>query len=153
MAEQPSDLPETYQPKLVTGFWKWMYVALGMFFLGLAYLGWVLPGLPWSPFVILASYCFGRSSPKLDAWLMNNRYFGSHLRDVRLRRGIRRRLKKHATIMVILVVSLSVGTLIVTGQPWYVWAVIPPLALVGLCMMWLGFRTLPDEVGQSSGNV
>ena len=129
----------------MTGFWKWLYIGLGFLFLGLAYVGWVLPGLPWSPFVVLASVCFGKSSPRLDAWLLNNRYFGAHLRDVRLRRGIRLRLKKRATGMILLVVTISVATLILTGRPWYAWVAIPPLAFIGMMVMWFAFRTLPDD--------
>lgn len=152
IADTQHNAEERYQPKLVTGLWKWLYIGLGFLFLGLAYVGWVMPGIPWSPFVVLASYCFGRSSPRMDAWLMNNKYFGSHLRDVRLHRGIRLKLKKRATFMIILVVSISVATLIIAGSPWYGWVAIPPFAFIGMMVMWFVFRTLPDDGPISTAN-
>lgn len=127
------------------GFWKILYLVLGVASLGLAYLGWILPGLPWTPFVLLASYCFARSSPRLERWLLNNRLFGSFLRDYQQEKGIRFRTKLFATAMVVIMVSISVVTLISMGKPWYLGCCIPLLALVGLLFLWRVVRTIPDN--------
>jgi uncharacterized protein len=129
----------------LTGFWKWFYIALGFLLLGLAYIGWFLPGIPWSPFVVLASLCFARSSPRLEAWLLNNKYFGFYLRDLKQYGGIRKGMKIRATCMIVVVVSISVLTLALTNRPWYTWAAIPPLAFIGLLVLWFWIRTLPDD--------
>jgi uncharacterized membrane protein YbaN (DUF454 family) len=118
---------------------------LGVASLGLAYLGWILPGLPWTPFVLLASYCFARSSPRLERWLLNNRLFGKFLREYQKEKGIRFRTKLFATAMVVIMVSISVATLISLGKPWYLAGCIPLLALIGLVFLWRMVRTLPDQ--------
>lgn len=129
-----------------SGLRRVLFIVLGMLSLCLAYLGWLLPGLPCSPFVTPDSFFFSKSSPRLERWLLRNRLFGQHLRDLRTHRGIRLHLKIKATLMVIVVVTCSVTLLIWTHQPWYLWGIIPPLALFGLGVMWLGVRTLGNGV-------
>ena len=61
----------------------------GFLFTFLALLGAILPLIPTTPFLIVASACFYRSSPRFYNWMMNNRYFGKYLRDYREGKGIR----------------------------------------------------------------
>lgn len=112
----------------------------------MAYVGWLLPGIPCTPFVLLASYCFGRSSPRLQRWLLNNKLVGSYLRDYYLHKGIKRHIKIKATYIVVFVVTCSVAALIWAEKPWYLWGLIPPLALVGLYAMWFMVKTLKDNL-------
>tara|TARA_B100000497_G_C7572431_1_gene344923 strand:+ start:537 stop:932 length:396 start_codon:yes stop_codon:yes gene_type:complete len=49
---------------------------LGFFFLALALLGFVLPILPGTPFLLLSAWFFARSSEKWHAWLLNSKLFG-----------------------------------------------------------------------------
>jgi uncharacterized protein len=56
-------------------FWK----LLGFFSLGLAYVGVITPGMPYSIFVVFAAYCFAKGSPKMHAWLYNHKLFGPFL--------------------------------------------------------------------------
>jgi uncharacterized membrane protein YbaN (DUF454 family) len=81
----------------------------------------------------------------LQSWLLNNRLFGIYLRDFHERRGMRFRMKIRATLFILLVVSCSIATLIYAGKPWYAWAFIPGLALVGLAILWGWVVTLPDR--------
>lgn len=55
---------------------KWFLFSLGWLATGLGFLGVFLPLLPTVPFILLAMYCFGRSSPRFQVWLENNRYLG-----------------------------------------------------------------------------
>jgi uncharacterized membrane protein YbaN (DUF454 family) len=56
-------------------FWK----LLGFISLGLAYVGVVTPGMPYSIFVVFAAYCFAKGSPKMHAWIYNHKLFGPFL--------------------------------------------------------------------------
>ncbi len=60
---------------------KYLLLALGFGFVGLGLLGTVLPVLPTTPFMILALWCFARSSRRFHRWLVEHRVFGPPLRD------------------------------------------------------------------------
>src|ERR1700741_1335936 len=57
-----------------------LWMALGLAFVGRAFVGALLPLLPTTIFLILAAGCFARSSPRLEAWLLNHARFGATLR-------------------------------------------------------------------------
>jgi uncharacterized protein len=56
-------------------FWN----CLGFACLGLAYVGVILPGFPYSIWVVAAAYCFSKGSERMHRWLMNHRLFGPFL--------------------------------------------------------------------------
>ncbi|OHE52585.1 MAG: hypothetical protein A3K61_00325 [Thaumarchaeota archaeon RBG_16_49_8] len=60
----------------------------GTLFLGLGLLGLVLPILPTTPFLLLAAFCYSRSSKRFYDWLMSNRLFGSYLKNYKEGRGM-----------------------------------------------------------------
>ena len=66
-----------------------LYLAAGFASLGLAAIGAILPVLPTTVFVILAAYCFARSSPAFEARLLNHSLFGPHILAWRERGAIR----------------------------------------------------------------
>lgn len=49
---------------------------VGLFFVGLAMLGAVLPLLPTTPFLLVAATCFAKSSPRMHKMLLDNKVFG-----------------------------------------------------------------------------
>ncbi|HWS88232.1 MAG TPA: YbaN family protein [Pyrinomonadaceae bacterium] len=67
---------------------KAVLVAAGSVCLALAVLGVFLPLLPTTPFLLLASACYVRSSERLHGWLMGNRMLGPYIRNFKERRGI-----------------------------------------------------------------
>lgn len=72
------------------------YLIAGFMALVIGGIGIFLPLLPTVPFMILAAFCFARSSPALEARLLEHRHFGSHIRRWRERGAISRRGKKAA---------------------------------------------------------
>ncbi len=58
-----------------------LLVAVGVLSLALGLLGVVLPGLPTTPFVLLAAACFAKASPRLHRWLTRHRFLGPMVRD------------------------------------------------------------------------
>ena len=117
---------------LASGLRRFLFVAAGLLCVGLAYLGAILPGLPTTPWVLLASYCFARSSPRLERWLKRSPIFGRLLHDWETHRGIRRPVKIVAVCLVVTVVSLSIAF---GGLPeWLKWT-IGGLAAIGVCVI------------------
>ena len=82
-----------------------MLVAAGSLCVGLAVLGVFLPLLPTTPFLLLASACYVRSSERLHGWLMGNRMLGPYIRNFRERRGIP--LRGRVTMVVLLWLPLA----------------------------------------------
>jgi uncharacterized membrane protein YbaN (DUF454 family) len=71
----------------------------------LAVFGVFLPLLPTTPFLLLASACFVRGSPRLHNWLRTNRVFGAYLRDYEDGRGIP--LRGKVVVLVLMWASLA----------------------------------------------
>ena len=65
-----------------------LWIAGGTLSLALGVLGIILPLLPTTPFLLLAAGCYARGSQRFYNWLLNNRIFGSYIRDYREGRGI-----------------------------------------------------------------
>ena len=114
----------------MTGARRFLYAGAGLACVGLAYLGAILPGLPTTPWVLLASYFFSRSSPRLERWLKRSPLFGRLLRDWHEHGGIRRSVKVFVVCLVVTVVSLSLAF---RNLPVAVKCVIAGFALVGIC--------------------
>lgn len=86
---------------------KLLWRLLGFTALGLGALGVVLPILPTTPFVILAAFAFGKSSPRLEAWLLDHKTFGPMIADWREHGAIARRYKVIAVAMMGAAFALS----------------------------------------------
>ncbi|NBV45287.1 MAG: DUF454 domain-containing protein [Planctomycetia bacterium] len=117
-----------------------LWVCAGWFSLVLAAVGVVLPLVPATPFLLLASYCFYRGSPRIHAWLHRSRQFGPMLQDWEHYRGIRRGLKFRA---VALVVAVVLASMLFSQLPWYGRYAVLALVAVGLSVIWM-VPTLPD---------
>ena len=60
---------------------KALWFTLGIILLGVAYIGIVTPGIPWSTPTVGAAYCFAKSSKRMHDFLMNHKLFGPFLRN------------------------------------------------------------------------
>lgn len=76
-----------------------LYLICGLVSLALGLLGIPLPILPTVPFILLAAFCFARSSTRLHHWLMTHPWFSEALNDWDKQRAIRKGLKKKAYIV------------------------------------------------------
>lgn len=84
-----------------------LLIVAGSIALCFAIAGIVLPLLPATPFLLLSAACYVRSSDRLHAWLMRNRFFGPYIRNFKEGRGMPLRAK--VITLVILWASLAVS--------------------------------------------
>ena len=86
---------------------KIVYVILGCIGIGLGAIGAVIPMLPTFPFLMLAAYCFARSSEKLYCWFKNTKLYKDNLEDFVAGRGMTKKAK--VRIMVTVTILMSIG--------------------------------------------
>jgi uncharacterized protein len=75
-----------------------LFIIGGVVCVVLAFLGILLPVLPTTPFLLLATYLFARSSDRFLHWLLHNRWFGDYIRNYREGRGMPAREKAIAIV-------------------------------------------------------
>ncbi len=120
---EPPPTPSQHPSLLVRG----LILGCGGVALVLAAIGVVLPGLPTTPFVLVAGACFVRASPRAHAWLLASRVFGPALREWEAHHTIPRRAKLIALLMMATSVSGSVWYF--SGRPWLQLAIVGAAAV------------------------
>ncbi|EPV2499424.1 DUF454 family protein [Enterobacter cloacae] len=78
----------------------WLAVVLGT-------LGVVLPLLPTTPFILLAAWCFARSSPRFHHWLLYRSWFGGYLRHWQKHRAMPLGAKPRAIAVILITFAIS----------------------------------------------
>ncbi len=94
----------SFQKKAYKVFWAF----LGLLSLSLGVIGIFLPGLPTTPFLLLAAGLFAQSSAKLHHFLINNRFLGPYIKKFREEKGLTLRTKIHSIVLLWSMVSISV---------------------------------------------
>ncbi|WP_240621812.1 YbaN family protein [Alteromonas alba] len=85
-----------------------VWLLLGVSCVVLGGIGAVLPLLPTVPFMLLAAYCFARSSNRAHDWLINHRIFGPAIADWQRSGAISLAAKYAATASVVVVYTISI---------------------------------------------
>lgn len=83
-------------------------LVLGWIWVGIAFVGIIAPIIPTTGPILLAAFFFSKSSERFDAWLVNNRFFGSIVRGWRNGEGFTVRAKAIAVTAIF--VSFGVTT-------------------------------------------
>ncbi len=86
---------------------RWLLIAAGSISVGLGILGIVLPLLPTTPFLLLAAYCYAKSSKRFYTWLITNRYFGEYIRNYREKKGVPLRIKIYTIALLWVTICFS----------------------------------------------
>ena len=81
---------------------------LGLLLSGIGLIGIVVPGLQTTPIMILAAASFFRSSERLYNWVIENKYYGHHVKNFREGRGMPKKAKFMAIVTMWVFVSISV---------------------------------------------
>ncbi|WP_255825543.1 YbaN family protein [Marinomonas rhizomae] len=104
-----------------------LYLMLGWFSLITGIIGIFLPLLPTTPLVLLAAWCFSRSSVRFHTWLIEHKFFGPIVRDWQSSDGIPRKARNRAIIF--MWAGMAISIFIVSRF----WATIG-LITIGLCV-------------------
>ena len=92
-----------------------VYIISGLLCVGLGALGVVVPGLPTTPFILLASWMFYRSSPRLQEWLLQS-WLGTYIRSYHRHGGMTAPQKARAIGIMVAMVLLSTFVFIPAGS-------------------------------------
>lgn len=92
-----------------------VYIISGLLSVGLGALGVVVPGLPTTPFLLLASWLFYRSSPRLQEWLLQS-WLGTYIRSYHRHGGMTAPQKAGAIGIMVAMVLLSTFVFIPAGS-------------------------------------
>lgn len=104
-----------------------LYLLLGWLSLVSGVIGIFLPLLPTTPLVLLAAWCFSRSSERFHNWLLKHKFFGPIVRDWQSSDGIPKRSRNRA------IVFMWAGMLISMLMVSRLWATIG-LVSIGICV-------------------
>lgn len=122
---------------------KALYVTLGCISLVLGAVGAVLPLLPSVPFLMLACFCFARSSERLHRWFVGTKLYKKNLESYAQGKGMTKAVKLR--IMAMVTVLMTIGFVMMSRVP--VGRIILACVWVAHVLYFVfGIKTLPAEV-------
>lgn len=121
---------------MVTPLW----LLLGLVSMAAGVAGIVLPLVPTTPFLLLAAYCFARSSPLLHNWLLTHPTLGKPIDDWQQHGAISRRTK--VTSIAVMAVAYA-GSIVAGLPPWIL--VLQAVVLVAVGGLILSRADRPDD--------
>jgi uncharacterized membrane protein YbaN (DUF454 family) len=127
---------------------RMIYNALGWCAVVLAIAGVMMPGLPTTVFVLAASYCFSRSSPRFERWLRENPWLGPPLQRFARAGGMPLSAKRAALTAMWIAILLSSSVLV--GIHWAAALGTIGFGAVGTLSILFGVRTVPEHAGVPS---
>lgn len=141
---EPTEATDVAQGMVARASW----MAAGFLSVAVGSVGVVVPGLPTTGFFVLAAWCFSRSSPRFEQWILDLPHIGPMVRDHRAGLGMPKRAK---------IIAVSTMWIAVTVSSWllrdrlWIAVLVVSLGLVGAAyLVWRvptrreGFTT-PDE--------
>lgn len=94
---------------------KIVYIVTGCIGVGLGAVGAVVPLLPAFPFLMLAAFCFARSSERLNHWFINTKLYKNNLESYVKGQGMTWSTK--IRIMITVTVFMSIGFIMMSKVP------------------------------------
>ena len=116
---------------------RWLWLLLAYLALGLGILGVFLPGLPTTPFVLLAAFAAARGSRRLHERLLAHRTFGPMIREWQASGAVNRRAKYWAIGMM----AASSAIMFATAPKWWMAGI--GTAIMAMVGLWLWLRPEP----------
>ncbi|MCW4023921.1 MAG: YbaN family protein [Candidatus Bathyarchaeota archaeon] len=122
--------PETANcEKKHTSIVRALCLSLGIVCIVLGTIGIALPILPTTPFLLAASACFCKSSERMNNWLLNNKWFGSYIRNYKEGHGIP--MKTKIIALAVLWITIGVSTVFFLGHMLPDFLVLPMQLVMG----------------------
>jgi len=130
---------KTYNHAPAIQIWlRILLVTAGTFCVGLGIVGIFVPVLPTTPFLLLAAICYARSSQRFHGWLLNNKWFGSYIRNYLERKGITLRAK----IITLTLLWITIGVSVAFAVETLALKLILVIIAIGVSIHILSVRTL-----------
>ena len=130
------------QTVVLSTFLKYLYLIAGFLFVGIGVIGIFLPLLPTTIFLILASVCFLKSSPKANDWLKNHQLLGSYIDNYQNKTGLTRNSK--VANIITLWTSISLSAFLLTDK-FYIQVILFAIA-IGVTIHILMIKTKPTDI-------
>ncbi|SFM60425.1 YbaN family protein [Nitrosomonas communis] len=111
---------------------RWLYFGVGITALLVGVLGIFLPILPTTPFILLATACFARSSERLHDFLLSNRITGPIIYEWYKYRSVSRRVKRWVYFMIV----LSFGSSILIVSSYWLKSMLILLLMILIFFIW-----------------
>jgi uncharacterized membrane protein YbaN (DUF454 family) len=123
-------------------------IFLGTVFVGLGVVGMFLPLMPTTVFLLMAAYCYSRSSERFHTWLLTNRWCGKYLSNYKSGRGMTARQK--TTTISVLWASIGFSIWLIAGGFW-INVLLAAVAIgVTIHILWLKtYRPEQEQIQQS----
>ena len=115
-----------------------LLVIAGTICVGLGIVGIFVPVLPTTPFLLLAAACYARSSQRFHSWLLNNKWFGSYIRNYLERKGITLRAK----IITLSLLWITIGASVAFAVETLALKLVLVIIAIGVSIHILSVRTL-----------
>ncbi|HSW55792.1 MAG TPA: YbaN family protein [Ignavibacteriaceae bacterium] len=95
------------QSAKLPGIYRYLYFISGVLLVAIGVIGIFLPILPTTIFLILASACFIKSSPKANEWLKNHKILGMYIQNYQDKSGLTIKSKIFNITLLWLMISVS----------------------------------------------
>lgn len=105
---------------------KALYLLLGCISLVLGAIGAFLPMLPCAPFLLLATFCFTKSSDRLHAWFIQTKLYQNNLESLVKGRGMTKKSKLQ--VISIVTATMLIGFILMRATT---------IGRVVLCIIWI----------------
>jgi len=125
---------------------KAILIFAGTVCVGLGVLGMFLPLMPTTVFLLMAAYCYSRSSERFHTWLMTNRLFGRYISDYKAKRGMS--VGHKVTTLVTLWVSIGVSIWLLGSAFWPTLILAAIAVAITVHILWI--KTASPESSESA---
>ena len=129
-----------YHSVKLSGIYRYLYFISGVLLVAIGVIGIFLPILPTTIFLILASACFIKSSPKANEWLRNHKILGIYIKNYQEKSGLT--IKSKIFNISFLWIMISVSAIFFT-ELWYIKLLLLAIA-IGVTIHLLMVKTKKD---------